>query len=61
MSSTTTKLSPERPRRGCTSDPTDPERVRFTFVSSLGDQPDEHELVLSVPRNIEFVTIRERE
>jgi hypothetical protein len=46
---------------GCTSDPTDPERVRFTFVSSLGDQPDERELVLSVPRNMEFVTIRERE
>jgi hypothetical protein len=46
---------------GCTSDPTDPERVRFTFVSSLGDQPDERELVLSVPRNMEFVTIREGE
>jgi hypothetical protein len=46
---------------GCASDPTDPERVRFTFVSSLGDQPDERELVLSVPRNMEFVTIRERE
>jgi hypothetical protein len=46
---------------GCTSDPTDPERVRFTFVSSLGDQPDERELVLSVPRDMEFVTIRERE
>jgi hypothetical protein len=45
----------------CTSDPTDPERVRFTFVSSLGDQPDERELLLSVPRNMEFVTIRERE
>jgi hypothetical protein len=46
---------------GSTSDPTDPGRVRFTFVSSLGDQPDERELVLSVPRNMEFVTIRERE
>ena len=46
---------------GCTSDPADPERVRFTFVSSLGDQPDERQLVLSVPRNMEFVTIRERE
>jgi len=46
---------------GCTSDPTDPDRVRFTFVSSLGDQPDERELVLSVPRNMEFVTVRERE
>ena len=46
---------------GCTSDPTDPERVRFTFVSTLGDQPDERELLLSVPRNMEFVTIRERE
>jgi hypothetical protein len=46
---------------GCMSDPTDPERVRFTFVSSLGDQPDERELVLSVPRNMEFVTIRDRE
>jgi hypothetical protein len=45
----------------CTSDLTDPERVRFTFVSSLGDQPDERELVLSVPRNMEFVTIHERE
>jgi hypothetical protein len=46
---------------GCTSDPSDPERVRFTFVSSLGDQPDERELVLSVPRNMEFVTIHERD
>jgi hypothetical protein len=46
---------------GCTSDPTDPERVRFAFVSTLGDQPDERELVLSVPRNMEFVTVRERE
>ncbi len=46
---------------GCTSDPTDPERVRFAFVSTLGDQPDERELVLSVPRNMEFATIRERE
>ena len=46
---------------GCTSDPTDPERVRFTFVSTLGDQPDERELVLSVPRNMQFATIRERE
>jgi hypothetical protein len=46
---------------GCASDPTDPERVRFTFVSSLGDQPDQRHLALSVPRNMQFVTIRERE
>jgi hypothetical protein len=46
---------------GCTTDPTDPERVRFAFVSTLGDQPDERELVLSAPRNMEFATIRERE
>ena len=46
---------------GCTSDPTDPERVRFAFVSTLGDQPDERELMLSVPRNMQFATIRERE
>ena len=45
---------------GCTSDPEDPGRVRFTFVSSFGDQPDERELVLSIPRNMEFATIRER-
>jgi uncharacterized protein len=28
---------------------------------SLGDQPDERDLALSVPRNMQFVTIRERE
>jgi hypothetical protein len=42
---------------GSTTDSADAGRVHLTFVSSFGDPPDERELLLVVPRDMEFATV----